>query len=123
VNGSQLKFFNRALALVPNRNQPVSLLTRTRPHNYWISIGLRNQVRDQKTKRKHNSVQAKVTSETMTTKISPTCFTLLHEHFIEHLTIVTEKPPQKYNKNLGKHLAMFQSKKSLIYTPHHILMI
>jgi hypothetical protein len=47
-------------------------------------------------------VQAKVTSETTTTKIRPTSFSLSHAQFIKHIAGMIEKPPRKHIKKLEK---------------------
>jgi hypothetical protein len=57
------------LAYVPNLTRHTYLLIRSRPHSYQKAIGPWNWVWDQKTQRKHNSLQTRVTSDTTTTEI------------------------------------------------------
>jgi hypothetical protein len=61
-------------------------------HSYREAIGPQNRVRNLKSQRKHNSIQARARSETRITKIRPTDDSLYHTYFIEHLLYV--------NKNL-----------------------
>jgi hypothetical protein len=45
---------------------------------------------------------SKTTSEPMATKTAQQAFSLPDAYFVEHLTVVIEKPPRKHDKKLGK---------------------
>jgi hypothetical protein len=62
-----IKISRENLAYVPKQTQHTSLLTRPRPHSYSWAIGPWNRVREHNHSRKHETVQARVTSETITT--------------------------------------------------------
>jgi hypothetical protein len=53
-----IKILHQNLAYVTNQTQRISLLSRPRPHRYWIVIGSRNRVRVQESQRNDESVQA-----------------------------------------------------------------